>query len=118
MKAYVISALTRTDEEGFQRLDVGPAAAAVLKRHHGRHLTAGQQAEWFDLGDFGVQAVPSEGKPQRIGIMEFPSIEDARAWVTDPEFAEINKQRAPYVHFDYVVVVDGYAFPGEDHSDR
>jgi uncharacterized protein (DUF1330 family) len=118
MKAYVISALTRTDEEGFKSLGLESDSAALLKRHHGRHLTAGQQVEWFDLGDFGVQRAPSEDKPQRIGIMEFPSLDDARAWVSDPDFAEINKKRAPYVHFDFVLVVDGFAFPGEDQPRR
>ena len=75
--AYVISAV-----EGFMN-------EAIVKRY--AELT-GPAIEWFG-GRFIVSnaepvVVEGESPTRHLSVVEFPSIEDAKAWYDSPEYAE------------------------------
>jgi uncharacterized protein (DUF1330 family) len=74
MPAYVIVDMTVTDPvaiEGYRR-QAGASVAAM----GGRFLARGGKMEVFD-GDW---------KPQRVVVIEFPSLEQARLWRQSPEY--------------------------------
>jgi uncharacterized protein (DUF1330 family) len=71
--AFVISNIEVTDPAGYQKY--GEAAAAVVASYHGKILARGGKAVVFD------------GRaPQRVVVIEFPSLADAERWRSSPEF--------------------------------
>jgi uncharacterized protein (DUF1330 family) len=81
MAAYVIVELTVNEPEGFALyLEIAPPSGAA---YGGRYLARG-----------GV-TTPLEGgwDPKRITVLEFPSVERAKAWWDSPEYAEAKALR-------------------------
>jgi uncharacterized protein (DUF1330 family) len=76
MTAYVIVEMTVTDPVGIEeyRKQAGAAVAAM----GGKFLARGGKSEVLD-GDW---------KPQRIVLIEFPSMEQARLWRLSPEYGK------------------------------
>jgi uncharacterized protein (DUF1330 family) len=85
--AFVISNIEVTDQAGYQKY--GEAAAAVVATYHGRILARGGKAVVFD------------GRaPQRVVVIEFPSLADAERWRSSPEFQKLKplqQQSSKYV---------------------
>lgn len=81
MAAYMIVELEITDAAGFERYRemVPPTIAA----YGGRYLARGGAIS------------PMEGgwEPTRITVLEFPSVERAKAWWDSPEYAEAKALR-------------------------
>jgi uncharacterized protein (DUF1330 family) len=81
MAAYMVVDLTVNDPEGFAqyREMVPPTIAA----YGGRYLAR------------GGAITPMEGgwDPKRITVLEFPSVEQAKAWWDSPEYAEAKALR-------------------------
>ena len=75
MSAYIISDVTVSDAEAFQTYRT--RAAASIAQYGGRYLARGGPIEQLE-GDW---------LPQAIVIVEFPDIEQARAWYRSPEYA-------------------------------
>ena len=76
MTAYIVVEVTVTDPEGFAPYrDMVPATVAA---YGGKYLAR------------GGALTPLEGgwDPQRITVLEFPSVERARAWWDSAEYAE------------------------------
>ena len=75
MTAFLVSDVSVRDAEAFQTYRT--RAAASIIQHGGRYLARGGEIE------------PLEGtwKPRNIIIVEFPSLEQARAWYRSPEYA-------------------------------
>ena len=74
MAAYVIVDMTVTDPvtiEEYRKL-----AGATVSALGGKFLARGGKTEVFD-GDW---------KPQRIVVIEFPSLEQAKRWRVSPEY--------------------------------
>ena len=70
---------------------------ATLDLHGGRFLVRG-----------GVLEVrEGEWQPERLVVIEFPSIEHARAWYDSPEYQEIVGLRTRNSQTDFVLV-EGY----------
>ena len=80
MAAYVIGAGTLIDPAGFgeYRARVG----AVIARYGGRYVAAGP-----------AEAVEGEFRPDGVAIIEFPSMEHARAWYDAAESQELKALR-------------------------
>ena len=76
MPAYVIVDMTVTDPVGIEeyRRQAGASVAAM----GGRFLVRGGKMEVFD-GDW---------KPQRVVVIEFPSLEQARLWRQSPQYGK------------------------------
>ena len=76
MAAYVIVDMTVTDHaaiEGYRQL-----AGASVVAHGGKFLVRGGTIAVLD-GDWN---------PQRIVVIEFPSVAQARAWRSSPDYRE------------------------------
>jgi uncharacterized protein (DUF1330 family) len=76
MAAYVISDLAARDPDAL--LTYRTRAAASIARHGGRYLAR--------LG--AIEVLEGDWRPEMLVIVEFPSIEQARAWYRSPEYAE------------------------------
>lgn len=92
MSAYVIVDIEITDPEGYQAYkELAPAAVA---HYGGKYLARGGKTETLE-GDW---------KPGRLVILEFPSVEHAKAWLNSPEYAPAKALRHQYAHSRMVVV--------------
>ena len=82
MPAYVIGQLDIHDPEAYEEYLAGFMPS--FQRHGGELLaTSREKTEVLE----GTWALP------RTVIMRFPSIEDAKAWHSDPEYVELAKIR-------------------------
>jgi uncharacterized protein (DUF1330 family) len=76
--AFVISNIEVTDPAGYQKY--AEAAAAVAATYHGKILARGGKAVVFD------------GRaPQRVVVIEFPTLADAERWRSSPEFQKLKR---------------------------
>jgi uncharacterized protein (DUF1330 family) len=76
MAAYVISDLTPRDPDAL--LTYRTRAAAAIAQYGGRYLAR-----------FGeIETLEGDWQPKMLVIVEFPSMEQARAWYRSPEYAE------------------------------
>ena len=69
---------------------------ATVEAHGGRYLVRGGAIEVMD-GDWS---------PDRIVVIEFDSVEQARAWLTSPEYTEIKQIRMNAASAS-VIIVEG-----------
>jgi uncharacterized protein (DUF1330 family) len=85
--AFVISNIEVIDPAGYQKY--GEAAAAVVASYHGKILARGGKAVVFD------------GRaPQRVVVIEFPTLADAERWRSSPEFQKLKplqQQSSKYI---------------------
>ena len=94
MAAYFIVHLYIRDPEKFEtyRQRVAP----LVEEHGGRYLVRGGEHE----------VVEGDWDPERVVVVEFPSVERAREWYRSPEYrelAEMRQRAAP----SQVVLVQG-----------
>jgi len=75
MAAYLISDIMVRGRAAFEIYRT--RAAEAIHSHGGRYLTR--------LGE--VQVLEGSGNPNMIVIVEFPNLEQARAWYRSPEYA-------------------------------
>ncbi len=76
-KGYFIAHLDVSDPDAY-----GPyrdKAPGTVAQHGGKYLTRG--------GD--MESVEGDPLPSRTVVLEFPSVEAARAWYNSPEYQEI-----------------------------
>jgi uncharacterized protein (DUF1330 family) len=98
MAAYTVSITDITDPEQYERYkQLSPATVA---RYGGRYLTRGGAQEVLE-GDW---------RPPRVVLIEFPSLEAARAWYASPEYTEARRVREGAGTVD-IVAVDGVQAP-------
>jgi uncharacterized protein (DUF1330 family) len=92
MTAYVIVDIEVTDPQGYTECkNLAPAAVAL---YGGKYIARGGQAETLE-GDW---------QPNRLVILEFPSIEQAKAWLHSPEYAPARAMRHQYANSRMVVI--------------
>jgi uncharacterized protein (DUF1330 family) len=84
MPAYVIADVTVTDPEHYP--DYVRLVPATLEPFGGRFIVRGGQTEIAE-GDW---------QPQRLVIIEFPSMEQAQAWYHSAEYAPAKALRQRY----------------------
>ena len=103
MAAYVISEVDILDQEAsatYRQL-----AAASIEAHGGRYLVRGGTAEL-------IEGAPP---PRTLIIVEFPTMEIAKAWYTSPAYAEALKLREKALD-RRLVFVQGVEFPPPGHT--
>jgi uncharacterized protein (DUF1330 family) len=96
MAAYVINDMVVTDPAllgEYKKL-----SPATVAQYGGRFLVRG--------GD--VHVLEGEWSPKRLVIIEFPSVEQARAWADSPEYAPAKRLRQQ-ASVSRLIVVDGAA---------
>lgn len=92
MSALIIVDIEVTDPvlyEDYKRL-----ASAAIAAHGGRYLVRGGESEVLD-GDW---------TPRRLVVLEFDSVEKAKAWRSSPEYAEAKKVREHCARSNMIVV--------------
>jgi uncharacterized protein (DUF1330 family) len=93
MTAYVIAeARDITDEAAYQRYR--PLGASALAQHHGQYLIRGGAA----------LALEGDWQPQKLSILQFPSVELAQAWYDSPEYRNARAVREGAVRMRFVAV--------------
>ena len=99
MTAFLISDVTVRDADVFQTYRT--RAAASIVQHGGRYLVRGGE----------IERLEGTWTPRTIIIVEFPSIEQARAWYGSPEYASALEVRDEALSRNLVLVngVDGAA---------
>lgn len=96
MSAYVIVDIDVTDPVGYSDYkELAPAAVAL---YGGKYIARGGKSETLE-GDWAVN---------RLVILEFPTLEQARAWLNSPEYAPARALRHKYAS-SKMVVVEGIA---------
>jgi uncharacterized protein (DUF1330 family) len=76
MPAYIIAELTIKD--GSYLEEYRATTVPLIHKHGGRQLVGGAPAAKLE-GDRAL--------PDRVVVIEFPSLEHAKAWHDDPDFA-------------------------------
>jgi uncharacterized protein (DUF1330 family) len=96
MSAYVIVDIEVTDPEGYDEYKkLAPAAVAL---YGGKYIARGGKNETLE-GDW---------KANRLVILEFASVEQAKAWLNSPEYAPARQLRHQHAR-SKMVVVEGVA---------
>ena len=96
MAAYVISDLSTRDPDALQTYRT--RAAAAIAQYGGRYLAR-----------FGeIEVLEGDWRPEMLIIVEFPAIDQARAWYRSPEYAEALAVRDRALSRD-LILVDGVA---------
>lgn len=98
MPAYVVVDITIHDPETYARYrELAPPSIAA---YGGRYLARGG----------ATQALEGTWSPARLVILEFPSMEQARAWWASPEYAEAKALRQRCADAE-MLLVEGIAGP-------
>lgn len=92
MPAYVVVDIEIHDPVSYEEYRrVAPPSIAA---YGGRYLVRG--------GSLGI--LEGEWQPTRLVVLEFPTVEQARAWWASPEYAPAKAMRQASAHTNMVVV--------------
>ncbi|ETX05575.1 MAG: hypothetical protein ETSY2_22175 [Candidatus Entotheonella gemina] len=93
MAAYAIGRLQMRDPSWLA--EYGPKTAALVEKHGGKYVVRGGAMERLEgEGDL----------PSVVVVLEFPSMEQAKAWYNDPEYEPMIKLRQGGSDLDLVLV--------------
>jgi uncharacterized protein (DUF1330 family) len=92
MPAYVLAHIDVTDPENYR--DYIQMSPESIHQYGGRFLVRGPQVEVLE----GTWA------PQRLVLLEFPSVEQARRWWESPEYAPAKAKRQATSRGDLVLL--------------
>ena len=93
MPAYAIGHLQMRDSSWAK--EYGPKTAELVKKHGGRYLVRGGKMERLE----GRAPLPS-----LLVVLEFPTMEQAKAWYHDPEYQPMIKLRQGGSDLEFVLV--------------
>ena len=92
MSAYIILDIEVTDPAGYEEYKkLGPPTVSL---YGGKYIARGGQSANLE-GDW---------HPSRIVLLEFPSVEQARAWIDSPEYAPARALRHKYANSKTIIV--------------
>ena len=92
MPAYLIAQVQIHDSEIYQRYIA--RSPAIIAKHGGRFLARGGATEILE----------GDAHERRVVIIEFPSMEAARAFYNSPEYQQAKKIRTPVADAQFVIV--------------
>ena len=96
MPAYIVVNCEVTDPVKYEQYKA--VASAAIARHGGRYLARG-----------GATAVlEGDWQPNRVVVLEFPSLAAAKAFYDSPEYVEARAVRAGAANMD-IIAVEGLA---------
>jgi len=99
MPAYAIGRLRSKNWSWLK--EYGPVTAALIEKHGGRYLARGGEVQRLE----GEEEIPDA-----YVMLEFPSMEQARAWYADPEYAPMIELRQAHSEIEFVLLE---GLPGE-----
>ena len=94
MAAYVIIGVDVTDESAYGSLR--EQVPGIVEAHGGRYLVQGG----------APQVVRGGWTPHRLVVLEFDSVEQAKAWQSAPDYADLREKLNKVSRTD-VVIVEG-----------
>lgn len=94
MPAYLITQIKVTDPAQYE--EYKKAVPAAISRYGGRYLVRGGEVEVMEGSHDG----------RRLVMLEFPTMEDIRAWWASPEYQAAKKLR------EGAATMDAWAVPG------
>lgn len=94
MPAYVVVDVERTDLDAAARYTA--LAGPSVERHGGRYLARGG----------ALRVLEEDWEPERLVVIEFPSVDAAQAWYDSDDYAEARAVRA-FAGTWKMVVVEG-----------
>ena len=95
MPAYLVGGVDVSDPAWVA--EYGPKVEALVEKHGGRYLVRGGE----------MDVVEGTTPTSRVMVViEFPSLENARAWYNDPDYAPLIKLRQTGSEAE-IVLVDG-----------
>jgi uncharacterized protein (DUF1330 family) len=97
MAAYILVDITINDPQTYERYKL--LAPASIAAYHGKYLVRGGRTEVLE-GDW---------EPSRLVILEFPGVEEAKAWFDSEEYAAAKALRQSCAATE-MLLVEG--FPG------
>ena len=92
MAAYVLNDMEITDPALFE--EYKKLSPATVAQYGGRFLARGGRTETLE-GDWS---------PKRLVILEFPSVEQARAWADSPEYAPAKRLRQRAAKSNLIII--------------
>jgi uncharacterized protein (DUF1330 family) len=92
MPAYVVADVDIHDPAGYEKYKA--LAPPAIAAHGGRYLARGGRTEVLE----------GHWSPKRTVILEFPSLEKAKAWWASVEYAEGKALRQACAHTDMMIV--------------
>lgn len=93
MAAYAIGYLDMRDPSWVR--EYGPKVAELVKKHGGNYLVRGNM----------IERLEGEGQlPSVVVVLEFPSMEHAKAWYHDPDYAPLIELRQSGSDLDFILV--------------
>src|SRR5437016_2134211 len=95
MAAYVLVDVDVRDPDAYR--EYTKQVPATLERYGGRFVVRGGAYETLE-GDW---------QPKRIVVLEFPGVEQARAWYTSPEYQAILPIRKQHAQTNFLTIVEG-----------
>ena len=97
MAAYILVDITINDPQTYERYKL--LAPASIAAYHGKYLVRGGRTEVLE-GDW---------EPSRLVILEFPGVEEAKAWFDSEEYAAAKALRQSCAATELLL---GEGFPG------
>ena len=95
MAAYIIVEVTVHDEKAYEEYkQLTPAAIAA---YDGKFVVRGGNA----------QALEGDWQPQRVVVLQFPTVQKAKDWWASPEYAPAKAIRQKAAHTK-MMIVEGY----------
>ena len=92
MSAFIIVDIEVLDPGPYE--DYKRMASASIAAHGGRYIARGGETEVLD----------GTWTPRRLVILEFDSVEQAKAWRNSPDYAEAKKVRDTCARMNMIVV--------------
>jgi uncharacterized protein (DUF1330 family) len=92
MTAYVIVDIEVNNPEQYE--EYKRLVPESIKAFGGRYLVRGGE----------IETLEGSWSPQRIVLLQFDSIEQARAWRQSPQYQDIHRMRTTYARSNMVVV--------------
>ena len=95
MAAYVIVEVTVHDEKAYEAYK--QLTPATIAAYDGQFIVRGGKTE----------ALEGDWQPQRVVVLQFPTLEKAKAWWASPEYAPAKAIRQKAAHTK-MMMVEGY----------
>jgi len=92
MAAYLINDMEVTDPQVLE--DYKKLSPATVAQYGGKFLARGGS----------IDQIEGDWKPKRLVILEFPSVEQAKAWINSPEYAAARRLRQQASRSNIIIV--------------
>jgi uncharacterized protein (DUF1330 family) len=91
MPAYLIANIQVTNPDGYR--GYAERVGEMIEAHGGRYLARGGT----------VEVLEGEWEPQRLVVLEFPTLESAHAWYESAEYQRLRELRVDSSHGQLVL---------------